>query len=198
MQRTGALYLRRAFFLALMSAFVLGATSRMCRAQVDDEDDDASIRTPTASLSLTFNNRGDAKVLLLLDQAPSDWQPIQAALAESLHCPPQAFAHPSASMRSTRGLAHMRPEQKAQYEKFLNDADQRQLQANCNQVLTAGGWTVGGKLSLQTIAEALAQSGQQLLFVTIQRPKSDFEEQSSEGLQPNRAGGRRDNIQFLF
>jgi hypothetical protein len=101
-------------------------------------------------------------------------------------------------MRATRGLAHLKPEQKAQYEKFLNEADQRQLQANCNQVLTAGSWTVGGNLPLQTVAEALAQSGEQLLFVTIQRPKSDFEEHGSEGLQPNRAGGRSDNIQFLF
>jgi heat shock protein HtpX len=198
MRRAGVMCVRRAIFLALMSAFVLAATARMCRAQGDDEDgDDAGGRTPTASLSLTFNNHGDAKVRLFLDQTPSNLQPIQTALAQSLHCPPQAFAHPSASMRSTRGLALMKPEQRAQYEKFLNEADQRQLQGSCNQVLTASGWTVGGMLPLETLAEALAQSGEQLLFVTVQHPKSSFEERSSQGLQSNREVVRRDHAQVL-
>ena len=90
MQRMGVMYLRRALFLALISAFVLTATAPMCRAQ-DEDDDDASDRKPTASLSLTFDNHGDAEVHLSLDQTPKNWQPIQAALAQGLHCPPQAY-----------------------------------------------------------------------------------------------------------
>ncbi len=192
MRRTGAMYLRQALFLALVSAFLLTLTARMY-AQGDDEDDGVP-RKPAASLDLTFDNHGNAKVHLLLDRTPSDWQPIQSALAQSLHCPPRAFAHPSANMRSTRGWAHMKPEQRAQYEKFLADADQRQLQASCNQVLTASGWTMSGNLPLEALAELLTQ--EQLLFVSVQRPKSGFEEQSSQGLQPNRFAGERDRASF--
>jgi Zn-dependent protease with chaperone function len=197
MQRMGAMYLRRALFLGLMSALVLAAAVGVCRAQDDDVDGDAGDRKTAASLSLTFDNHGGAKVRLSLDQTPSDWQPIQAALAQSLHCPAQAFAHPSASMRSTRGLELMKPEQRARYEKFLNDADQRQLQGTCQQALSASGWTVGGMLPLETLGEALAQSGEQLLFVTVQHPESSFEEKSSEGLQSNRITIRRDHAAVL-
>jgi len=198
MQRTEAMVLRQTLFLALMSAFLLVSSARTCRAQDDEDDDNSGARKPTASLSLTFDNHGDAKIHLALDQTPSDWQPIQAALAQSLHCPSQAFAHPSASMRSTRGLALMKPEQRATYERFLNEADQRQLHASCSQVLAASGWTVGGVLPLQGLADSLAQSGEQLLFVTVQHPKSDFEERSSQGLQPNRFAGERDHAPFLM
>ena len=190
MRRRGAVQLRRGLFLALMSAFLLTATARICRAQEQGEDqEDAVSAKPVASLNLTFDKRGGAKVSLSVAQTPSDWQPIQGALAQSLHCPPEAFAHPSASMRSTRWSGRMTAEQRASYEKFLNDADGRQLLGNCERVLAASGWTVSGALPLQTLADALAQSGEQMLFVTLKRPKSGFEEQSSQGLQPNRFGG---------
>jgi heat shock protein HtpX len=187
------MYLRQALFWALVSAFLLASTARMSAL---GDDDDGVARKPSASLDLTFDSHGNAKVHLLLERTPSDWQPIQAALAQSLHCPLQAFAHPSANMRSTRGLAHLKPEQRAQYEKFLTDADQRQLQASCSQVLAASGGTVGGSLPLQILAESLTQ--EQLLFVSVQRPKSGFEEQSSQGLQPNRFAGRRDDTHVVF
>ncbi len=199
MRRTGVTYLRRALFLGLVSAFVLTAGARMCRAQDDDGDyDGARPGKPAASLSLIFDNHGDAKVHLLLDQNPNDWQPIQAALAQSLHCPTQAFAHPSANMRFSAGLNRMKPEQRASYEKFLSDADQRQMQASCDHVLTAGGWTVAGDLALQRLAESLAPSGEQLLFVTVQLPKSGFEEKSSQGLEPTRFALEPDRAPFLM
>jgi Zn-dependent protease with chaperone function len=199
MQQTRAKYARRALVLALMSAFLLAITAPVCRAQGDDEDNDngqAGAAQSAASLNLTFDSHGGAKVHLALDQTPADWQPIQAALAQSLHCPSQSFAHPSNNMRSSRGWARMAPEQQAKYEDFLNQANQRQLQANCDQVLTASGWTVGGTLPLQALADSLAHSGQQLFFVTVRHPKSSFQEQSSEGLQPNVFAGERDQARF--
>ncbi len=197
MRRRGAVHLRRGLFLALMSAFLLAATARICHAQerAEDEEDAVSAR-PVASLNLNFDKRGGAKVSLSVAQTPSDWQPIQAALGQSLHCPAQAFAHPSASTRSTRWSGRMTAEQRASYEKFLNDADGRQLLGNCERVLAASGWTVSGVLPLQALADALAQSGEQMLFVTVKRPKSGFEEQSSQGLQPNRFGGEGEGLLF--
>jgi len=197
-QRTRGTYLRRALFLALMSAFVLSATIPMCRAQGEDhDDDDTNLAQHSASLNLTFDSNGNAKVHLLLDQSPSNWQPIQAALSLGLHCPPQAFVHPSTTA-SFRGWVRMKPEQQAQYEKFLAEANQRQLQATCSHVLSASSWTISGTLPLQPLADALAASGEQLLFVSVQRPRSGFEEQSSQGLQLNRFAGQRENAQLLF
>ncbi len=196
-RRTRGIYLRRALFLALMSLFLLAATAPMCRAQGEDSDDDVNPAQRSASVNLIFDSHGNAKVHLLLDQSPSNWQPIQAGLAQSLHCPPQSFAHPSATS-SARGWARMKPEQLAQYEKFLNDANQRQLQATCSHVLSASGWTVSGTLPLQPLADALAASGEQLLFVSVQRPQAGFEEQSSQGLQLNRFASQPDNTRFLF
>ena len=197
MQLRGVIYLRRGLFLALISAFVLAATARICCAQDDDSgDDDAGAGKAVASLSLTFDKRGGAKVYLSVDHTPSDWQPIQAALAQSLNCAYQTFAHPSAGMRSTSWSGRLTAEQRASYEKFLNEADQRQLRGSCDRVLAASGWTVSGMLPLQTLADALAQSGEQVLFVTVKRPKSGFEEQSPPGLLPNRfaGGGERASV----
>jgi hypothetical protein len=197
-QRAGGMDLRRALFLALMSAFVLAATAPMCRAQGEDnDDDDARAGQHSASLNLTFDNQGNANVHLLLDQSPRNWQLIQAALSLSLHCPPQAFAHPSTTP-SSGGWVSPKPEQQAQYKKFLTEANQRQLQASCSQVLTASGWTVSGSLPLHPLADALAASGEQLLLVNVQRPRSGFEKQSSQGLQLNRFASQRENTQFLF
>ena len=92
----------------------------------------------------------------------------------------------------------MKPEQLAQYEKFVHDANQRQLQATCSHVLSASGWMVSGALPLQPLADALAASGEQLLFVSVQRPRAGFEEQSSQGLQLNRLASQPDNARFLF
>src|SRR5271166_3883685 len=180
-----------------MSALLLVAAAPMCRAQGEDDDDDANPAQRSASLNLTFDSRGNTKAHLLLDQSPRNWQPIQATLAHSLHCPPQAFAHPSARS-SARGWARMKPEQLAQYEKFVHDANQRQLQATCSHVLSASGWMVSGALPLQPLADALAASGEQLLFVSVQRPRAGFEEQSSQGLQLNRLASQPDNARFLF
>ncbi len=196
-RRTRGTYLQRALFLALMSAFVLLATTSMCHAQGEDDDDDANPGQHSASLNLTFDSHGNAQVHLLLDQSPSNWQPIQAALSLALRCPSQAFTHPSTAP-SFRGWARMKPEQQAQYEKFLADANQRQLQASCSHVLSASGWTVKGTLPLQPLAEALAASGEQLLFVSVQRPRSGFEEQSSQGLQLNRFASQHETARFLF
>src|SRR5271155_242963 len=173
MRRRGAVHLRRGLFLALMSAFLLAATARICHAQEQAEDEEDAVNPKAvASLNLTFDKRGGAKVSLSVAQTPSDWQPIQDALAQSLHCPSQAFAHPSASTSSTRWSGRMTAEQRASYEKFLNDADGRQLLGNCEGVLAASGWTVSGMLPLQTLADALAQSGERQFFVTVKRPKS--------------------------
>ncbi len=169
----------------------------MCHAQGEDDDDDANPGQHSASLNLTFDSHGNAQVHLLLDQSPSNWQPIQAALSLALRCPSQAFTHPSTAP-SFRGWARMKPEQQAQYEKFLADANQRQLQASCSHVLSASGWTVKGTLPLQPLAEALAASGEQLLFVSVQRPRSGFEEQSSQGLQLNRFASQHETARFLF
>jgi hypothetical protein len=117
MRRRGAVQLRRGLFLALMSAFLLAATALVCHAQDEDEEDAGSTK-PAASLSLTFDKHGGAKVSLLVAQTPSDWQPIQAALGQSLHCPPQAFAHPSASARSNSWSGRLTAEQQANYESF--------------------------------------------------------------------------------
>src|SRR5271166_2921944 len=184
--------------LALTSAIVLTGTARICRAQGndDDGDDNAGSAKPTASLNLTFDNRGNAKVYLSLDQTPSDWQPIQAALAQSLHCPSQAFGHHS-DFSSFRSFAHMKPEQRAKYQKFLEEAEQRQLQGSCSHVLSANGWIVDGTLPLQTLAESLSAAGEQLLFVSAQVPKSAVEEQSDQALEANHEGGPRNPSRFL-
>ncbi len=178
MQR-GGMY-PRALFLAVM-ALVFAATAQTCRAQ--GEDGETSDPKLTASLRLTFKSHGQADVYLSLDQAPSDWQPIQAALGQSLHCPPGAFAHPSLNKHSLRNGPYLKPEQVARYEKYANEASQRRLTATCNDVLTASGWTVSGTLSLQPLADSLSHAGVQQLFVSVHRPKSGFEEHSSEGLQ---------------
>jgi len=193
MRRTGVIFLRRAFFLALVVAFVLAASAQICRAQEDDdEDDDTGSQKPAASLSLTFDSHGHAEVRLALDQTPSDWQPIQAALGQTLHCPPAAFAHPPTDNRAFSGWSHMKPEQRAKYEKFLEQASRRQLKASCSDVLAASRWMVSGTLPLQPFAGSLAQAGEQQLLVSVQRPKSAFEEHTSQGLQ---AGGG--NVRFL-
>jgi Zn-dependent protease with chaperone function len=191
--QTGRMYLRRAFFLVLTSAFLLAASAQICSAQDDDEDDDASSQKPTAWLSLTFDNRGQAQVHLSLDRTPGDWQPIQAALGQTLHCPSGEFAHPPVDQRAFPGWSRMKPEQLAKYQKSLTDASQRQLQGSCGEVLAASGWTVGGTLTLQPLAEALAQSGEQQLSVSVQRPKTACDEHSSAGLQTAGDGGGIEN-----
>jgi Zn-dependent protease with chaperone function len=202
MQRRGAICLRRGLFLALVSALLLAAGARICCAQDDDSGrDDSGGGTRAASLSLTFDKNGGAKVSLSVDQTPSDWQPIQSALAQSLHCPSQAFAHPSAGMRTTSWSGRMTAEQRANYEKFLNEAEQRQLRGSCERVLAASGWTISGMVQLQTLADALAQAGEQMLFVSVKRPRSGFEEQSSQGLDPNRfavEGERSSSLMYNF
>ncbi len=199
MRRRGAGHLRWGLFVALMSAFLLASTARICHAQEQAEDEeDAGSGKPAASLSLTFDKRGDAKVSLSVGQTPSDWQPIQAALAQSLHCPSQAFAHPSPSMRSTRWSGRLTAEQRANYQKFLNQADQRQLLGNCERALTANGWTFSGMVPLQTLADALAQSGEQMLFVSVKRPRSGFEEQSSQGLHASRFAGEAERPFLMY
>ena len=199
MRRRGAGHLRWGLFVALMSASLLASTARICHAQEQAEDEeDAGSGKPAASLSLTFDKRGDAKVSLSVGQTPSDWQPIQAALAQSLHCPSQAFAHPSPSMRSTRWSGRLTAEQRANYQKFLNQADQRQLLGNCERALTANGWTFSGMVPLQTLADALAQSGEQMLFVSVKRPRSGFEEQSSQGLHASRFAGEAERPFLMY
>lgn len=196
MRRVGAVYLRRALCLALASVLLLlAATARVCHAQGED-DDDPSDRKPTASLSLTFDSHGRANVQLSFDQTPPDWQPIQAALGQILHCPSKAFAHPSPDKRALRGSAYMKPEQRTRYEKSLNEFSRRQLRASCNDVLAASGWMVSGTLPLQPLAGALAQAGEQQLSVNVQRPKSGFGEQSSQGLQTGGDNGNG-NARYL-
>ena len=147
------------------------------------EDDESAPPQPTASLRLTFESHGDAEVHFSLDHAPSDWQPIQAALGQSLHCPPEVFAHPNFNNPTTSHWPQMKPEQLARYQKFALEANQRQISAKCPGVLTANGWVMDGALPLQPLADSLAQAGVQELFVSVQRPKSGFEEHSSQGAQ---------------
>jgi Zn-dependent protease with chaperone function len=198
MQQTRRIFWRRGLFFALTSALVLLWTVPTCLAQGDDVEDDAGSAKRTASLNLTFNNRGDAKVSLILDQTPSDWQPIQAALAQSLGCPSQAFGHHS-DFRSFRSFASMKPEQREKYQKFIEEAEQKQLQANCSHALSANGWIVDGTLPLQTLTESLCAAGEHMLYVSVHVPKSAFEEQSSEGLEANHEGGdARNTDRFLI
>ncbi len=192
MRQMGVTYLRRALLLALASAFLLATTARICRAQDEDDEDDTGEHKPTAGLILTFDNHGHAEARLSLDQTPDNWQPIQAALGQTLHCSPQAFAHPSTDQRTFASWPHLKAEQQAKYEKILSDASQRQLKASCSNVLAASGWMVSGTLPLQPLAESLAQAGEQQLFVTVQHPKSAFEERTSQGSQIS-----MNNVQFL-
>lgn len=199
MLRRRVLQLRRALFLATVFAVALIATARVCQAHSDDDngDDDSTPPKPSASLNLNFDSRGHADVHLSLDQTPSDWRPIQVALGQTLHCSPEAFAHPANDSRASRNWSPANPEQRRKYEKFLNDASQRQVQASCNDVLAASGWTVSGTLPLQPLAESLAQAGEQQLFVSVQRPKAAFDEYSSQGLPANGDSFRFLNQRFL-
>ena len=195
-QQARALYLRRALILALTSALVLTATARTCRAQGDaDGDDNAGSAKPTASLNLTFDNRGNAKVYLSLDQTPSDWQPIQAALAQSLHCRPR----PSAPFR-LQFLPQLRPHEAGATGEIPKVSRGRPSSGSFRAVaslLSANGWIMDGALPLQTLAESLSAAGEQLLFVSAQVPKSTFEEQSDQALEANHEGGPRNPSVFL-
>jgi Zn-dependent protease with chaperone function len=165
-------------------AFTVFAATPACLAHAGEDDEDAKPQ-PTASLRLRFESRGNADVHLMFDDVPDDWQPIQAALGQTLHCPPEAFAHPDFDDRGLGSLSRgkMKPEQTARYRKFAVEANQRQVTAKCSGVLAASGWTVGGTLPLQRLADSVKLAGVERLFVSVERPKSGFDEHSSEGLQ---------------
>ncbi len=185
--------LRRSLFPVLMTVLALAATAQTCRAQNDDDGDDDG-QKPTASLNLTLDRSGHAEVHLSLDRTPDNWLPIQAALGQSLRCPPGTLAHPPID-RQFSGWP-MKPEQRARYEKSLTEASQRQLRGSCNDVLTASSRMVSGTLALEPLAEALAQAGEQFLSVRVERPKTAFDEHSSAALVPAFDPGDIDH-QFL-
>lgn len=194
MRRALLMYLQPILFLVLVSAIAL-ESAQLCQAQDDDEDDSAE-HLPTASLNLSFDSHGDADIKLWLDQTPPDPRPIQAGLAQSVNCPLQAFTQPSLDQRALASWSHLKPEQRAKYEKLLNDNNRRQFKATCNHVLASTGWLVSGTMPLQPLADALAQSGERQLLVRVLHPKSAFEEHTSHAQQVSGSDGQ--SLNYLY
>ena len=155
--------LRRTLALTILASGLL-CSQFLHGQEVQDDEEESRPSSPTASLTIIFDQTGTAKVTLYSGKELSQTAAIRAFLIEKWGCQLAGSSIPS------RYADRLSAQQKQAYAKMLLESQMRGMSGSCAGLMHKNGLKLDGIIELQPLLQILKNDGLGKLNIAIEEP----------------------------